>query len=440
MSQTGLSYAQVPPFGLPLRFFLTAPLFLLLAAVAAIPTAPDWSADPHTLAAVALTHLLSLGFLGMVMQGALLQMLPVVIGTPVPASAWVARLGHAGLTLGTPLLAAGLYRNQAELIHVAVVALALGWLPFLAAVAVSLARARTSSGLTLIPMRLAWLAALLTVALGLWLAGALAGDLDAAGVEQGLGLHVAWGLTGWILLLVMGVAYQVVPMLQITPPYPAHYARWAALVVFAALALLSLAAALELPALDELAYGLVGASLAGFGLVTLDLQRRRRRRLTDATLLFWRLGMLSLLVLAPLPVLYSRLPDDWQAPTAVSGGLIFLLGFAVSVVNGMLYKIVPFLAWFHLQTQTGARAGSIPNMKEFLPDGQARRHWWLHLGAVLWLLPAPWLPPAYAAAGLMLLALSAHVLWRNLLGCVRLFRRYGGRMHSAAAHRSLLKR
>ncbi|MFN3593975.1 MAG: hypothetical protein ACK4TK_04755 [Thiobacillaceae bacterium] len=96
MSQAGLSYEQAPPYGLPLRFFLTAPLFLLLAAVAAIPLAPDWTADPHTLAAIALTHLLTLGFLGMVMQGALLQMLPVVIGAPVPATLWVAPRGPGG--------------------------------------------------------------------------------------------------------------------------------------------------------------------------------------------------------------------------------------------------------------------------------------------------------------------------------------------------------
>lgn len=429
MSQTGLSYEQAPPLGQPLRFFLTAPLFLLLAAVAAIPTAADWTVDPHTLSAVALTHLLTLGVLGMVMQGALLQMLPVVVGTPVPASVWVARLGHAGLGLGTPLLAVGLYRGDSALIHAALAALTLGWLPFLAAAAVSLARARTASTLTLVPMRLAWLGALLTVALGQWLAGVLAGDLDPNGIEQGLGLHVAWGLTGWVLLLVMGVAYQVVPMLQITPPYPAGYARWAAWVVFAALALLSLASFAEMASLAEAGYGLLGASLAGFGLVTLDLQRRRRRRVSDATLLFWRLGMLSLIILAPLPWLYPRLPAELQGAAAVMGGLTFLLGFTVSVVSGMLYKIVPFLAWFHLQTQTGARAGSIPNMKEFLPDGQARHHWRLHLAAVLWLLPAPWLPPAYAAPGLLLLALAAYVLWHNLLGCVRLFRRYGGRLH-----------
>ncbi len=428
MSQAGLSYEQAPPYGLPLRYFLTAPLFLQLAAVAAIPGIKDWTSDPHTLAAIALTHLITLGFLGMVMQGALLQMLPVVLGAPVPAAGWVARLGHTGLTLGALLLAAGLYRAQATLLHLAMAVLAIGWLPFLAAAAVSLARARTMSRLTLIPLRLAWLSALLTVALGLWLAAVLAGILDPHAIERGLGLHLAWGLGGWILLLVMGVAYQVVPMLQITPPYPAFYARWAPGVAFAALGLVSLATVADLPALGDLGYGLIGASLAGFGLVTLDLQRRRRRRVTDATLLFWRLGMLSLLALAPLPALYLKLPGEWQAPTAMTAGLVFLLGFAASVVNGMLYKIVPFLAWFHLQSQTGARAGTIPNMKEFLPDTQAMRHWRLHLAAVLWLIPAPWLPPAYAAPGLLLLALSAHVLWRNLLGCVRLFRRYGGRL------------
>lgn len=429
MSRTGLSYEQAPAFGLPLRFFLTAPPFLLLTAVAAILTAPDWTADPHTLAAIGLTHLLTVGFLGMVMQGALLQMLPVIIGTPVPASLWVARLGHAGLGLGTPLLAAGLYLGQAGLIHAAMAALALGWLPFLTATAVSLARARTASPLTLHPMRMAWLAALLTVGLGLGMADVFTGDLGAAWIDQGLALHVAWGLGGWVSLLIMGVAYQVVPMLQLAPAYPAVFARWASWVLFAALVLLTLATLFERPALAELALGLASASLAGFGLVTLDLQRRRRRNLTDATLLFWRLGMLSLVALAPLPWLSLHLPASWHAPVALTAGLLFLLGFAVSVVNGMLYKIVPFLAWFHLQTQTGARAGTIPNMKEFLPDAQARRHWRMHLAAVLWLVPATWLPPAYALPGLLLLAYSAYVLWRNLLGCVRLFHRYGGRLH-----------
>jgi hypothetical protein len=37
-------------------------------------------------------------------------------------------------------------------------------------------------------------------------------------------------------------------------------------------------------------------------------------------------------------------------------GILLIFGFAVAVINGMLYKIVPFLAWFHLQAQLFQRA------------------------------------------------------------------------------------
>lgn len=172
---------------------------------------------------------------------------------------------------------------------------------------------------------------------------------------------------------------------------------------------------------------MVSTAMAAFASATLDLQRRRRRRLPDVTLEFWRLGMASLLLLVPLPLAGSRLPEAWQGALEISAGLLFLLGFAASVVCGMLYKIVPFLAWFHLQTQTGAKAGSIPNMKAFVPDAASRRHLRLHLAAVLLLVPAPFLPPAFALPGLIALAASAQLLWANLLSCARLFRRYGGR-------------
>ena len=62
-------------------------------------------------------------------------------------------------------------------------------------------------------------------------------------------------------------------------------------------------------------------------------------------------------------------------------GVLFIGGFAVSVVNGMLYKIVPFLAWFHLQAQLQARAGSIPTMKDMIAERWTRWQFRLHLAA-----------------------------------------------------------
>ena len=107
-------------------------------------------------------------------------------------------------------------------------------------------------------------------------------------------------------------------------------------------------------------------------------------------------------------------------------GVLFIGGFAVSVVNGMLYKIVPFLAWFHLQAQLQVRAGSIPTMKDMIAERGMRWQFRLHFAAVGLLAAAAWWPQLAMTAGGML-GLSALLLWVNLLSATRRFARYGGR-------------
>jgi hypothetical protein len=109
-------------------------------------------------------------------------------------------------------------------------------------------------------------------------------------------------------------------------------------------------------------------------------------------------------------------------------GVAFLGGFGVSVVSGMLYKIVPFLAWFHLQAQLQARAGSIPTMKDMISEPWARGQFRLHLAACA-LLVAAVLQPRLAIAAGCALGLSALLLGVNLLSAVRLFSRHGGRLN-----------
>ena len=92
----GLSLEQAPPFGVPLRFFLSAPPFLVAAGLLAALN-PDWMTAPLSPATLALTHLMTLGCLGMVMLGAMSQMLPVVAGAPLPAARAVAWVSHLGL-------------------------------------------------------------------------------------------------------------------------------------------------------------------------------------------------------------------------------------------------------------------------------------------------------------------------------------------------------
>ena len=223
--QAGLSFEQAPPFSLPLRFFLTAPLFLLAAAILLV-LSPDALSSRWTPQALALTHALTLGYLAMVMLGALTQMLPVVAGSPLPAPRVVARLGHVTLVSGTLALMTGFLRAEPFAFDLAIAALGTGFLIFLGAAAISLTRAM--AGATVSGIRLAMAGLAMTVLLGLGLALLRAGWWIPPMADRMLSAHVAFGLLGWVLLLVIGVAYQVVPMFQITPPYPPRLSRWLA--------------------------------------------------------------------------------------------------------------------------------------------------------------------------------------------------------------------
>jgi hypothetical protein len=421
--QAGLSFEQAPPFSLPLRFFLTAPLFLL-AAAGLLVLSPEPLALRWTPQALALTHALTLGFLAMVMLGALMQMLPVVAGSPLPAPRLVAWLSHVSLALGTVALMVGFLTAEPAAYGIGIVLLGGGFAVFLAAAAISLVRA--VAGVTVNGIRLAVMSLAVTVLLGLALALLRAGWWAPPAVEPAIAAHVSFGLLGWVLLLVIGVAWQVVPMFQLTPPYPPRLSRWLGGVVFALL-LLHAAAPLWSASPARVAdAGLAGGILL-FAVATLRLQGRRRRKLPDVTLDYWRLGMASLIACVAAWLAAQFLPawaDSDAYPLLL--GVLFIGGFAVSVVNGMLYKIVPFMAWFHLQSQLQAKAGTIPTMRDMIAERWTRWQFRLHLAACALLAVATRWPQLAMAAGI-LLALSALLLGFNLLSGARRFARYGGR-------------
>ncbi|MHB1053563.1 MAG: hypothetical protein ACYCZT_10905 [Thiobacillus sp.] len=238
--------------------------------------------------------------------------------------------------------------------------------------------------------------------------------------------HVAFGLLGWIMLLVIGVAWQVVPMFQITPPYPPHLSRWLTRSLFTLLLLHAVGPHLPQHALQLADAGLAGGILL-FALATLILQSRRRRKLPDVTLDFWRLGMASLIACV-FVWLVAQLWPTWAHSDTYPLLLcvLFIGGFAVSVVNGMLYKIVPFLAWFHLQAQLQARACSIPTMKDMIAERWKRGQFRIHVFSCVLLVAAVFNPPALALPAGITLGLSALLLWVNLLSAVRRFTHQGG--------------
>lgn len=105
--QVGLSFDQAPPIAVPYQFFLAAPGFGVIAGMLLVWTGDAALASRWTPEALALTHLIALGFMLQAMSGALFQFIPVAVGGNVWRPQRVASLLQPLLLLATLLLVGG---------------------------------------------------------------------------------------------------------------------------------------------------------------------------------------------------------------------------------------------------------------------------------------------------------------------------------------------
>lgn len=381
---SGLHIDQAPPLHLPLRFFATAPLFLGGAGIAVALWGTDLLAFPLMPRTIATAHLIVLGWLAMVMTGAMYQMIPVLAGIRVP---WLgaAHGVHALLTVGVLAMVVELgWELSPWLLLLAAACLAIGVGLFVGPVALALFRAPADHP-TVAAMRLALAALTATLALGLLFLGEHAHGFLPLDRQAMVGVHLTWGILGWVGVLIVGVSFQVLPMFYMMPLFPTREAGW--ILTGLGLSLLAIPVALlgatDQPAWLWLAAAPGVAGLIVYGRTVWSLIRRRQRKRVDPTLRFWFIGLGSggagLVTLALWPA--------WEADSLrYLFGVLFLMGGAGGIVVGMLYKIVPFLVWFHRFSRLAGLA-EIPMMDDLVPERVARHHPLLH-GVVVVLLAA----------------------------------------------------
>lgn len=428
--QAVLSFDQAPPFAAPFRFFVSAPLFSLLAGLLLAVAGPQALVSRWLPETLALTHLIAVGFMLQVMLGAMIQVLPVVAGANLPRPLLVARVLHGLLLGGALALAAGFLDLFAGAFTLAIALLGSGIGGFALIAAFSL-RGIPATSASIGGFRLALVGLGGLLVLGVLLAGGLAGlwQVPLLALTR---LHINWALAGWGLALLSAVAYVVVPMFQITPAYPALFTRHFAPALLASVLLASCAPLVD-EDLGELLQLPVIALAVLFCGTTLGLQARSKRARPDATQKFWRLAMFAGLAAALLWAGARLVPPlaQWDGWPLLFGILVLVGGF-MSVIIGMLYKIVPFLIWLHLQNRGQGRVFA-PNMKAVLAETHMLRHLRLHLLACALLLAAVFWPEGLARlAGLALMGASA-ALFANLLAAARLYRQHAAHVDAVLA-------
>lgn len=436
MKLDGLSLEQAPPISVPFRFFLAAPLFGLLSALLLTLLGADVLLSRWTPGMLAIAHGWLLGFFATVMFGALLQMLPVLAGAVISSPRGLANLLLPLWLGGVVVLQAAFLRSEPGLYIVAALMLGAAVVAFAFFCGAALFRA-TSQIDSVLGMKLALFSLLITLVLGFVLAighGGLTTLLRPVGTD----VHAMWGLLGWIGLLVTAVSWQVVPMFQITAAYPRWMVRFLAPLLFGLFLLRMLLVLVpvfsdemgQAPALVTVLLDLaISALLIAFAVATLWLQHRRKRKVSDTHPHYWRIACVSLMVVIACWWSAHLTADlSLREQLKLLAVLIFITGFVMAIMTAMLYKIVAFLVWFHLQgvntkrMMAGESMIQVPHMKAVISEKRARFQFKAFLAALLLVPLALVWPSLYWLAG-ALWGLHFTIILINLSSAAAQYRR-----------------
>ena len=365
-----------------------------------------------------LVHLVALGWLSLLMCGALFQFVPVLVARPLYSD-----------SLPLPTLAclvtglAALLFSFLQMGGILTITFAF-FPPAAALLAIGFGLVLWNLGRTLWPARplplparfvavgLCSIAA--TVTLGIIFTVVLGGVTDNPHlvdvVASGVPLHAIAGLGGWLTFTAMGVTYRLLAMFMLAPElggprsHAGFYCGTAALTVaiVGGVTAICLAASLTLVLFAAGLFGL--CAILFYGADILHLYRARKRRVIE---LNSRMAAFAMAGLAASVILIVVLAARGVLAQH-AGAVIFLVAFGWLSGLGLakLYKIAAFLTWLECYGPVLGKTAT-PRVQDLAVERRAIR-WFLLYFLAVWTATAALLlemPAVFqTCAGLMLIA------------------------------------
>ena len=411
MELNGLSLDQAPPISAPLRFFLTAPLFGIVAGFLILFGDATTLSSRFSYEAIAITHAITIGFIAFVMLGALTQMLPVLAGVKIPKVAFIVKYAHILLVLGTISMIVGFLSSESLFYMIAAAGLGIGFLMMLITIALAI-KSVTNFNPTVRGMAVSVVFAFSIVLMGLHLLGShVSGNISEYQLIIA-NVHSVWAVFGFGGVLIIGVAFQVLPMFYVAPRFKNFCKRRVTLLISIGL-LLWFVLNLFYEEYSVVAKIWIALFFWAFATTVWKKLNARRRPISDVTVWYWRVASLSLTVGSFLWVFDEYFSSEHIVITSIIiGG-----GFLLSIIVGMLYKIVPFLVWFHLNAMGYM---TIPTMNEMIDKKWAKVQFFLFIISLVGFIVSFFIPSLLAIFALTFIA-SMIILEYNIIAPIMVY-------------------
>ena len=373
MELAGLSTDQAPPISAPVRFFLTAPLFGILAGFLILFSDAVTLMNRFSMESIVITHAITIGFLSFIMLGSMTQMLPVLAGAKMPKVELVTKSSYILLVVGVISMLLGLYTGNTALNIIAFIGLGGGFLIILTATALSL-RTVVNFNATVRGITTSVVFAFFIVLMGLYLLYSyIVNDVDSTHMIVA-NVHSVWAVFGFAVILIIGVAFQVLPMFYVAPKFKQFCKKRVVWLISTGLVMwLFLSAFYEEYTLFAKLW--IAMFVWAFATTVWLKLSKRRRPISDVTVWYWRSASIFLTLGSFLWIFVEYFKHEYIVMVGILIG-----GFILSIIIGMLYKIVPFLVWFHLNAMGYM---SIPTINEMINKRVAQIQFILFIASLI---------------------------------------------------------
>ena len=382
MESTSITSAYSPPFKIVAKYFIAAIAsfvilnFLLLISYSIIG---GHHFQPRILA---ITHVATLGWISMIIFGALFQLVPVVLEVKLFSEKlaeiqfWIYLFGVIGLVYCFWIFETGtLYILSAIVLNLAMFIFAFNIVATLKKV--------KKWNLTGLYLAAAIFHLVVTAVAGLLLAINLAHPYIKLDHLQYLDLHAHVAFIGWVSMVVMGVTYKLIPMFTLSHGFSLTNGKWAFWLIN--IGLLGISTVMHYK--DTTLFFYIFSAMITAGIIFFLLQvhiifKKRIRKKFDTGIRFSFIAYLMLGLTTVLGTVMAFGNTGRIINLTLVYGYLIIFGYLSMLIVGQMYKIVPFLVWYHkYSSKVGLE--KVPMLKEMFNENYAEYGFYIMITAVI---------------------------------------------------------
>jgi len=346
-----------PPFSLIAPFFLIGTIFYLFSALGLF--ALDSGVSFSDMPTIGWVHLFMLGFVMMVIFGAMAQLVPVVI-----------EVGHAAvdffyiiwpmLGIGTVLMVFGFASSPSLLPYGGLIVL-ISMLIFAADLFATLKMGEYRS-IVVSTMKASNIFLLLGILSGFIMAMAFGGMIEID-PNHWLKAHVFAVFGGYVLLTIMGLSMVLLPMFGLSHGYKDKAMLWAYRFMVVGVSLVMIGSLIGLNFIEIIGILTVIASVISYFYQIYLIEQTRARKENDVWVKSLFFAFFSLAVALFESIIYLLGASEvW----IMSAGWFMMVGFVGFLITSHLYKIIPFLVWFERYAPLVGKQ-KVPMLNDMVP-------------------------------------------------------------------------